>query len=466
MIENEELVKIIEKKNESFIRNDLIPFLKISSCTLNKTGIHEATQYIINYISEFCDDIQQIEGKVNPLIIAKVSGKIDNPLLIYMMYDTQPINDLDKWLSPPFQADIRKIPSLIDLGDCIIARGAYNSKTPLLSFLNIIKILKANDSLPISLYLIIDGEEEIGSPTFLKLLTHNKSLFKHCIDAYYPSTKQDLDGKAIIKLGYKGIISLSLKTHTKNQQIHSAYNNIVPNPTLDLLSLINVIFNDKKIQIYSLCNEYKLSKQDRELTENLASNENIDKIMMKAGISHLSINDPSLLFQDYLFKPTFNISTLKSGHLKQGIKNSIPNSASCNIDIRFAHQLSTNTIFEEIEEIISLFSKNIISKVEIIRNNGLESSRVNRDSILIKSILKSFNKLEIQSEIWPISAAASPVSKIQSELGIDYLAAGLGIGGNAHSINEFIKLDSIINARISYFYFLVFYSKIKKIKKK
>ena len=73
-----------------------------------------------------------------------------------MMYDTQPINKENEWISPPFGADIKVLPSPLDsLGDCIITRGAYNSKTPLMCFLNILKILKDNDNLPISLLLLL-----------------------------------------------------------------------------------------------------------------------------------------------------------------------------------------------------------------------------------------------------------------------------------------------------------------------
>ncbi|MBN1214373.1 MAG: M20/M25/M40 family metallo-hydrolase [Candidatus Lokiarchaeota archaeon] len=457
-MENKDLVELIKESNKFFIINELIPFLKIPSFTLNKEGINQAINFIIKYISEFSDDIQKIEGEVNPLIIAKVSGKIKTPILIYMMYDTQPVNELKKWESQPFQADIKKIPEFNNLGNCIIARGAYNSKTPLLSFLNIIKILKQKENLPISLFLVFDGEEEIGSPTFLKLISTKKSLFENCTHAYYPSTKQDIDGKAIIKLGYKGLISFSLRTTSKNKQVHSAYNNIIPNPCLDLLRLIDIIFKDNKIQIKSLSEEYKPLQKEQELLEKLSLNKDLGNILLKAGINQYSAQDSYQLFFNYLFKPTFNISTLKSGYLKEGIKNSIPNSALCNIDIRFAHQQSVDIIFDEISRLILSYSRNLNSDVEIIKNSAIESSRIDIDSVLVKSILKSYDKLEIQSEIWPISAAAAPLSKINTDLGMEYIAAGLGIGGNAHTYNEFIQFDSIIDARLSYFYFLFFCS--------
>jgi acetylornithine deacetylase/succinyl-diaminopimelate desuccinylase-like protein len=69
--------------------------------------------------------------------------------------------------------------------------------------------------------------------------------------------------------------------------------------------------------------------------------------------------------------------------------------------------------------------------------------------------------LKVTTELWPLSAAAAPLSEIQRELGLNFITGGLGIGGFAHSANEFIQLDSIINTRLSYYYFLREYSKLQ-----
>ena len=130
---------LIKHNNEEFIENELRPFLRIPSNTLNKEGIVKAVDFIKSYISEFSNDVKEFEGEVNPLLLAKVKGKSDVSLLIYMMYDTQPINNEGEWISEPFEAKVKILPPPLDsLGKCIIARGAYNSKSPLICFLNVI----------------------------------------------------------------------------------------------------------------------------------------------------------------------------------------------------------------------------------------------------------------------------------------------------------------------------------------
>jgi len=453
--QSSKIEEIIRNANKKFIEEDLTNFLKISSFTLNKEAIIEAKDFIISYISDFCEDIKEIEGEINPLLLAKVEGKIEDSLLIYMMYDTQPVNKKNKWISNPFGAEVTQLPKPLDrLGNCLIARGAYNSKTPLLCFLNVVKILKEEKKLPISLLFLFDGEEELGSPTLLKILENRKDLFNSCLAAYYPSMKQDLNGNSVLKLGYKGILSLTVKVTSTNEETHSAFSSMVPNPALDLISLLNTIYSKEKFNINSLHNPYHMTSDEQFMVKDLMKKIDLEIIRKKAGITQTLEDDTIKSFVNYLFNPTFNISTLKSGYLENGVKNIVANKAECNIDIRFAHGVSVNLIFEEIKKKINDLARNLKSSFEIIRNIGYERSKVRENSILVKSLVNSFKELGFTTQIWPISAAAAPLSQIQSRLGLNFIVGGLGIGGFAHAPNEFIQIDSIVNTKLSNYLFL------------
>jgi acetylornithine deacetylase/succinyl-diaminopimelate desuccinylase-like protein len=455
------LTELIQASNSNFIEKDLRQFLQIPSFTSNKQGCIEAKEYIISYISNLASEIKEIDGIINPLIIAKIEGKLERPLLIYMMYDTQPITKEKLWLSNPFGAQKRILSYPLDkLGDCIIARGAYNSKTPLMCFLNILKFLKEKDELPISLLLVIDGEEELGSPTLLSSLETRSNLFNSCLDAYYPSAKQDLSGKAVLKLGYKGILSLSITASTNNIETHSAYSPVVPNPASDLISLLNLIYSERKFSIESLSKSYQITSEEKEIIEQLMKSIDFEGLKNKAGIVDTVETDPQKIMTEYLFSPSYNISTLKSGYIKGGVKNMVANLAECNIDIRFAHNVQIDQIFSEIENIIKKFANTNKSSIKIKKNIGYERSKVPQNSHIVNALKFSFDSLNVMTEIWPISAAAAPLSKIQKELGLNFITGGLGIGGYAHAPNEFIQVKSIINTRLCNYYFLKKYAEL------
>ncbi|MHA1930935.1 MAG: M20/M25/M40 family metallo-hydrolase [Promethearchaeota archaeon] len=451
----------LKRSNEKFVETDLLPFLRIPSETLNKEGIVKSKEFIISFISNFCEEIIEYQGKINPLILAKVDGKSPKCLLIYMMYDTQPISRENEWISNPFEARIHHLPPPLDvIGNCIIARGAYNSKTPLLCFLNVVKELKKEGELPLSLLLLFDGEEKIGSPSLLEMLNNNKNMFKNCKDVYYPSAKQNISGKLVLKLGYKGILSITIKLSSINKEPHSAFSSMVYNPAVDLISLLSTIYYNNEFLIQCLKKPYDISREEQFLIDKLMKTLDLEKIKDKAGIIDTRETDPRKDFSNYLFKPTFNISTIKSGFMKEGTKNYIPNEAICNIDIRFAHKIPENVILKEIKEKVEEFSQSSRSKFELIKNNGYESSRITEDSMIVKSLVQSAKNLGVETEIWPISAAAAPLTIIQNILGLNYITGGLGIGGYAHSVNEFIQYKSIINQRLFYFNFLQAYSRL------
>ncbi|MBD3342496.1 MAG: M20/M25/M40 family metallo-hydrolase [Candidatus Lokiarchaeota archaeon] len=453
---NQELIQKIKKNENRFILQELSPFLKIKSNTLNQEGVLQAKEFIIDYIKDIAEHIKIVEGVHNPMILADVAGPTKQSLLIYMMYDTQPIDKPEDWISEPFGAEVKTLtPPLDRLGSCIIARGAYNSKTPLLCFLSLIKYLKKYDQLPISLTLLFDGEEEIGSPTLLNFLKTKKDRFENCVDVYYPAAKQNLEGTSVIKLGYKGILSFSLKIFSGNQEVHSSFSSMIPNPAYDLVSVLNRIYSNGKYLLNCFNQDYQPSDEEIDILNDLTGKIDIELIKNKAGISETRDKTVKKLFREYLYNPTFNISSLKSGFLGSGIKNTVPNEAMCKIDIRFAHDIKSDNIFNEIEEKVSDYSNKGNSHIEITKNTSYEGFRVSPKSILVKSFIEASKMLRIPLEIWPMSAAAAPLSKIVDELNsINFITGGLGIGGYAHAPNEFIQIESIKNARIFYYYFL------------
>ncbi|MHA2130456.1 MAG: hypothetical protein ACW99L_10825, partial [Promethearchaeota archaeon] len=70
--------------------------------------------------------------------------------------------------------------------------------------------------------------------------------------------------------------------------------------------------------------------------------------------------------------------------------------------------------------------------------------------------------LGVATELWPLSAAAAPLTQIQKVLELNFVTGGLGIVGYAHCANEFIQYDSISNIRLSNYHFLRIYSQFLK----
>ena len=103
-------------------------------------------------------DIVPTDG--HPGVWGYYDAGADKTLVVYLMYDVQPVNPED-WQSPPFAAEVIDH----DLGKVIMARGATNQKGPQRAFLNALEaIIAADGTLPVNIMITAEGEEELGSP--------------------------------------------------------------------------------------------------------------------------------------------------------------------------------------------------------------------------------------------------------------------------------------------------------------
>ena len=107
-----------------------------------------------------------VETKGHPGVWGYYDAGAETTLMVYMMYDVQPVEPED-WRSPPFEANVVETQQ----GQAIMARGATNQKGPQRAFLNALaSILAVEGNLPVNIMVTAEGEEELGSPNYPCLL--------------------------------------------------------------------------------------------------------------------------------------------------------------------------------------------------------------------------------------------------------------------------------------------------------
>ena len=171
-------------------------------------------------------------GTGQPAIFAESPGAPDRPtILVYAHYDVQPPDPLDKWHTPPF--------TLTERDGRLYGRGVSDDKAPMLIALGAIAAFLAVEGRPpVNIKLLIEGEEETGSPSLPGILEHHRALLSAdaVLSADGARWRPDL---VALNTGSRGNAGFEIRLTTAAQDLHSGrYGGIVGNPLHDLARLI------------------------------------------------------------------------------------------------------------------------------------------------------------------------------------------------------------------------------------
>ena len=172
------------------------------------------------------------DGSGQPAIYAERMDAPRKPtILIYAHYDVQPADPLDKWVSPPFEP--------VEREQRLYGRGISDDKGPMMIALGTLAAFVAVEGgLPINVKVLIEGEEETGSPSLSGIFeTHRDLLTADAVlSADGARWRPDL---VTINVGSRGNAGFEVRLQTAAQDLHSGrYGGIVANPLHELSRLI------------------------------------------------------------------------------------------------------------------------------------------------------------------------------------------------------------------------------------
>ncbi|MDQ6826268.1 MAG: M20/M25/M40 family metallo-hydrolase, partial [Candidatus Eremiobacteraeota bacterium] len=165
-----------------------------------------------------------LETSGNPVAYGEWLGAAGQPtIIIYGHYDVQPADPHDLWLTPPFEAQVRD--------GKIYGRGVVDDKGQVLMHLAAIEAhMKTRGGLPLNVKLVVEGEEEIGSPNFDEFLEKEKDRLQ-CDLAVISDTAVFAEGVPSLTTSLRGLVNWEIEVHGPSSDLHSGqYGGIVRNP--------------------------------------------------------------------------------------------------------------------------------------------------------------------------------------------------------------------------------------------
>ena len=361
-------------------------------------------------------------------------GAPDAPtILFYGHYDVQPVDPLELWESPPFEATIRD-------GE-IYARGSADDKGQVFMHFKAIEAhLKQNGKLPVNMKIILEGEEEVGSVNLDNFIRDHKSELGADV-VVISDSPMFARGVPSICYGLRGLVYFQIDLRGSSTDLHSgSFGGAVANPAFVLAQMLAQM-KDRggRIKIPGFYDDVvPLQEEERKAWASLPFNEKQYK--KDFGIPKLFGETGYTTLERTWARPTFEVNGLLSGFTGEGAKTVLPAVAMAKVSMR----LVPNQTPDKIAELFEAYLRDVAPKtveLKVTRMHGGKPWMTSYDNPFVQAAGRAIERGFGRKPVFTREGGSIPVvSTFQEELGLPSVLFGVGLPDeNAHAPNE--KLD-------------------------
>ena len=368
-----------------------------------------------------------------PFVLAWHSSGAKETLLFYNHYDVQPEDPLDLWDSPPFELSRRE--------GKLYGRGVSDDKGHILARLAAVRLaLEAlGGTLPVNVVLLVEGEEEIGSPHVEVFLKEHQDRLRAsgCI---WESGGVNAFDQPELYMGMKGVIALELRARGPVRDLHSSLGPLAPNPLWRLVAFLNSLKDEREhIRIPGFYDDVRPpTEEDIEAlkrvpdeTETWKREWGVDRFL--TGVEGWEA------LRRLLFEPYININGIHGGYGGPGSKTVLPAQAVAKLDIRLVPDQEPQDI---VEKLIRYRDALGFSDIEVRLSGGAEGpARTPLNDPFVKRVAQSAARTYgTEPVLLPIVPGSGPMAAFRNILGVPIVGCGVGYPeSRIHSPNENIR---------------------------
>ena len=363
-----------------------------------------------------------------PIVHARIDRGRSKTILLYNMYDVMPA-DASGWSVPPFVGGVTE---LAGVGACYVGRGAENNKGPLAGMLVVLATLLDADALDANVEIVIEGQEETGSATLRAYLQADDSPVRTCGAALFPSFCEYGGGAPRVYLGSKGLAHGRIGVTGgawggPRRAIHSSNAPWIANPAWRLVQALAALG--------ATHGQMPLPAEARPMLVQLAAIFDLRAELSFRNADRFSIpGDALALLEHVLTANVLNLATLETApHEGRAV---LPSQASARFDLRLAPGADPQAVLARISHCLADYDADL--EVE----HSYPGHRFAADQPAVAALLSTYHAAGTQPQVWPWTVGAMPASAF-ARIAPCFLIGGLGHGGNAHGVDEFVTLDGL-----------------------
>ena len=455
----EKVKQYIEANKDRFLEElfELIRIPSISSIQDHKPDMVKTAEALkAALLAAGCDKAEVMPSDGNPVVFAeKLIDPAKPTVLVYAHYDVMPVDPIDLWETKPFEPVVKD--------GKIWARGADDDKGQGYMHIKAFEAMVKTDSLPCNVKFMIEGEEEIGSPSLSKWCAQNKDLVMADI-ILVSDTGMIAPDIPSITTGLRGLSYWEVEVTGPERDLHSGiFGGAVANPINVLAKMIaEMVDENGHITIPGFYDDV-LEVSDAERAKMAEAPFDKEEYKKAINVKELWGEKGYSTNERTGIRPSFDVCGIWGGYTGEGAKTVLPSKAYAKISTRLVPNQNNEEISKLFKEHFEKIGPDYV-KVNVKPLHGGQAYVCPIDLPAYEAAEKAYEEIYKIKPVPVRSGGSIPIiSEFGKILGIKSVLMGFGLESDAiHSPNENYPLEQFYNGINTIPYFYKYYAEIMK----
>jgi acetylornithine deacetylase/succinyl-diaminopimelate desuccinylase-like protein len=307
---------------------EFLRFESISTDSRSKGQVDACAAWVRDRLAKAGLDAKVLPTSGHPAVLAHGPRREGRPkVLIYGHYDVQPVDPIELWRHPPFSPEVRD--------GMVIARGASDNKGQIFSHIQgLTETLRETGDLPVNVIVLVEGEEEIGSPNLASFLRAHRDELA-CDVVVVSDSSMVAPGCPTFTYGLRGLAAIEVTVTGPDRDLHSGiFGGAVENPATVLARLVAGL-HDKNLKV-ALDGFYDgvqpIAAWERRGWRKLPLND--ETLTRMTGVPALLGEKKFSAIERIWARPTAEVNGIGSGYQGEGTKTVLPSRAMAKLTFR------------------------------------------------------------------------------------------------------------------------------------
>ncbi len=428
---------------------DFCAIPSISTLSENAGDVARTAQWLADELARLgLERIQIIPTKLHPVVCGEWMGAPGKPVvLVYGHYDVQPVDPIEEWISPPFDPVVR--------GDNLYARGASDMKGQIQALLKALEALKQQGAFPVNIRFMLEGEEEMGSPSLEDFVEKHRGLLVCDVVLNCDGGIAGPDTPALT-YGLRGLSYFELEVFGPSSDLHSGvFGGAVHNPAQALCELIAGMHGpDGSVNLPGFYDTVRpIEPEERAALAGLPLSDEEWKTL--SGVPAPWGEAEYTITERIGARPTLEVNGLVSGFTGEGAKTVLPARAMAKLSMRLVPDQDPFEVEKQLRAYLETHAPNTI-RWELRQLSGAGPGMIERDSPYMRAARQALEEVfGIPPKFKREGGSIPVVSLLKERIGADTVLMGFELpDAGFHGPNEKMHLPSFYRLIETYIRFL------------